>query len=188
MDENSLKTSNKFKKIAFALLIIVLFEGWIIYKLNNTLNNIEDKIILPSFYFSELDPKYTDDFFSAKGSWISDTKLAYPAQTTEITCYKNWGYCIENNAQLGIGNVLSVDSTLQPIDLWTKDLITTKPSESAFGCVEYTSRIDRINKRVTSIRTTKNNKEGLCEGIQDAPIVSYLDDGQERLNKIKSQK
>lgn len=182
--EKQVKTSSIFRNVAFGLLIVALLEAWIIYKLYD----FEDRILLPNYFFSESDPNFQDTFFTAKGSWISDTKLAIPAQTVELTCHKDFGYCFETIAQLMEGSFLSVSTDLKEIDLWTKDVITTKPTETAAGCVEYTINIDRINKRVTSLRTTKNNTKGLCENVSDEPIASYLGDGLDRIDKIKSQK
>lgn len=181
--ETQNKKGSIFKKVAFGLLILVLLEAWLIYKLYK----FEDRILLPSFHFSELDPNFQDTFFTAKGSWISDTKLAFPAQTVELSCYKDFDYCIETQGTIAEGNFLSVWNTLYPIDVWSKELITTKPDESAAGCVEYTIKIDRINKRVTSLRTTKNNTKGLCENVSNEPIASYLGDGLDRIDKIKNQ-
>lgn len=189
MDEQIEKTTNKtgsiFKKVALGLLILALLEAWIIYKLYN----FEDRILLPGYNFSEFDSSIEDTFFSATGSWISDTKLAFPAQTTELSCFKNWGYCIESQASIqgDVGNYLSVWNSLYEIGSWTKDEITTKPEDSVAGCIEYTIKIDRLNKRVTSLRTTKNN-QGFCENVSDEPIASYLGDGLDRIDKIKSQK
>lgn len=167
------------------LLVVAVFEGWIIHLM---VKNKSANILLPNYFY--YDPyrenkSSTDDYVSVSGSWISDTKLAMPAQTSTIDCYKDWGYCLESDAGL-IDNFLQLNKDLYEIDTWTKDYITTKPSGDTTACVDYIMRIDRINKKVVSLRTTKNTS-GLCEGIQDEPIGLYLGNGTDRLNKINSQ-
>jgi hypothetical protein len=165
------------------LLLIAIGEGWVIYYLQD----IGQRVYLPNYYFSEHDPKYTDDYFTAKGSWISDTKLADAAQTTEIHCYKEFGYCFDTTARIFDNKLLTASSELYEIVAWSKDEIVTKSPQSAFGCVAYMMKIDRRNKRVTSVRTTIDNQSGACQGVQDTPIASYLGDGIERQNKMKAQ-
>jgi hypothetical protein len=171
------------KIVAILLLLVALAEGWVIYKLQE----VGQQIYLPSHYFSEIDSNIADDFFTAKGSWISDTKLVNAAQTTELHCYKDFGYCIDSTAQISDGKTLDLFNDLYEIESWTKAAITTKPTKSAVGCVEYILKIDRVRKKVTSLRTTIDKSE-LCNMLQDAPIASYLGDGIDRQNKIKEQK
>jgi hypothetical protein len=171
------------KILVIILLIIAIGEASIIYNQRNILQ----EIYLPTYYFSEADPRIVDDYFTAKGSWVSDTKLANPAQTTEIHCYKDFGYCVDSTAELFDGKTLSLFNELYEIDTWSKDTITTKPSKTLGRCVEYTMKIDRVRKKVTSLRTTIDNTSEFCEAIQDAPIISQLGDGQERLDKIRGQ-
>ena len=171
------------KALLIGLILVAIVEGWVIYRLSN----VENQVLMPSAYFSKIDPQFADTFYTATGSWISDTKLANPAQTIELACYKNFGYCIESIAQISENNFLNVSTDLHEIDSWTAGAITTKPKETAAGCVEYTIKIDRINQRVTSTRMTKNNKTSLCQVVGDEPIILHLGDGLDRLNKIKSQ-
>lgn len=174
---------NFTKIFILLLLVIIIVEGYIIKKVKQTYNDM----YLPSYYFSEYDKKYEDNFFSAKGSWVSETKLANPYQTTEINCFKDSGLCYETNAYITEENLLSVYNEIHEIDKWNPSLITTKPNLTSFKCVEYQINIDRVNKTVTSLRTTKDNKTGLCKGVSDEPIVMQLQDGENRIHKIQSQ-
>lgn len=119
-----------------------------------------------------------DNYVQIKGTWISDTKLSAPLQTTELDCWRDNVHCIEMTAYVGFagGNHLSVAPTYWDIEYWGPDEIRVKDNETAL-CTTYRLRIDRKNKTVTNIRTTKQPKPKGCDGIQDEPIVMHLGDG-----------
>lgn len=179
---------NKFdiKKIAPELLILIaLVEGSLIYLLWPTDKNFEHLVDLPSYHFSNgfnNDGEYyyepTDNLVSAGGTWTSDTQLTSTVQTTEIECWRrngNKSLCIESTAQIMDG-LLSVNTKYHEIATWTQNEITTKPLDSEFGCAQYTMSLDRVQKKVSSVRTAIKNTDG-CEKIDPTPIYLYLTDG-----------
>lgn len=171
------------KKLRILLVLELLAIICLIVYINFT--KVENSIMLPSYIFSD----YTetgDSLVGASGSWISDTELANSLQTVDIDCWKDWGYCVENVGEIFEGNFLSVSSNLHTIIKWDKSEIITK-DETAAGCVEYQITFDRIQKKVTSLRTTKSTS-GLCEGVGQEPMALYLGDGYTRLQKIRTQK
>lgn len=172
---------NKLKWLTLVLFIVALIEGWIIFVQSKP----ENTVLLAPYFFS--DSQWNGGYFNAHGSWISDTKLAIPVQTIELTCFKDFGYCITADAGLQ-DNFLSVGINLSTIETWDSEKIITKAEPSAAGCVTNRIEIDRATKRVISSRVTLDNKTGFCEGIEEKPIVSYLGDGLKRLDVIKNQK
>ncbi len=118
-----------------------------------------------------------DDFgyITAEGSWVSDTKLASSVQTTRLDCWRDKGYCIDSTAQIN-GDFLRVDNTYCQIKSWTPDEITFEDNDTAL-CTAYSLHVDRKNKTVTSVRSTKSPKPKGCEGIQEEPIFLHLADG-----------
>lgn len=154
------------------LLIIILAEG---YALNYFTNH---PVNLGMFSFTDLgdDPKI--GLITIKGTWTSDTKLGQPLQTTSIECWQRYNHCIETTAIIGFGNVLTILTEYWEIEDWGKDEIRLKENSSA-TCVNYNMVIDRKNRTVTNVRSTKKPKpEGWgCEGIQDEPIYLHLADG-----------
>jgi len=128
-------------------------------------------VSLPSYSFTD-----GGNFIIAKGSWLSDTKLSDQAQTVQIHCQQEWGYCIETIASIGHagGNMLTIWTEFWRIKEWGEDKISFRENNSAM-CVNYNYSIDRKNQTITSTRTTKLPKIG-CEEISEAPIFSHLGD------------
>lgn len=170
----------KNKIIIIAFLIICIAEGIVIY----AQSKIESNVILPSFQYTDISknyPEFEDNYITAKGSWVSDTKLANPLQTVELTCDNSLGYCEEVIGELFDNKLLTVSSTSYKIAVWTKDKIVTDPESTAAGCVNYIITIDRKLEQVTSLRTSKNTKTTSCGILEDKPIVSKLEDGLNRI-------
>lgn len=178
MDEDKpqiIKHKNKYKPLFFIVLIIAVLEGLWIY----LSSDLTKSILMPNYSLSDS----VDGLVTASGSWISTTELAYPMQTVQIECWKDFGHCWFMDGSISDDKFLSVNSDIEEIAKWTNDVIETVPSTTAGGCVEYFYRIDRRSRTVTATRRTVNNKAGLCEGIQDEPIIMHLGDGFERLRK-----
>ena len=74
--------SKKTKFLIGLLVMIVFAEGWIIYKTYNLENRV---IPLNSFIFNNGLKGYADNYVSAEGTWVSDTELAYPINSSIIT-------------------------------------------------------------------------------------------------------
>lgn len=164
----------------FVVLIVAIFEGVVIYYMSNPVNTF----LLPSYYFGDLKDNGIDSLVTAKGSFLSTTDLAFPIQTMEIQCWKEFNHCWFSDATVN-DNFLSTGLDLQEIQYWTDDFIETKPTSSAAGCVEESYRFDRRSKTVTYTRRTLDNKTGLCEGVQGEPITATLGDGLKRLEMYK---
>ncbi len=128
------------------------------------------------FSFTDLGDDPRIGLITIKGSWTSDTKLGQPLQTTTIECWQRFNRCFETTAQIGFGNVLNVFTEYWEIEDWSKDEIKLK-EHGSFACVNYNMVIDRKNKTVISIRSTKTPKPDGCEDIQDEPIYLHLTDG-----------
>lgn len=146
------------------------------------LSKIEKSISLGTYSF------YDDGFgfISAQGTWISDTDLGYPVQSSDIICMKNSMLCTEAIAQISEDGFLFVNNELYDINTWSSGEIVTKPSDSLAGCTRYIMRIDRIQKQVTETRTTIS-REGMCEGIQEESIHLYLGDGIKAMGKLRKK-
>lgn len=170
------------KLIILFLLLIIIIESAALYFGSKPENNF----LLPPFDFG--DSAWEDGYFSANGSWISDTKLANPIQTINIECFKDWGYCNESMSQLSDGNFLYLTNTLYTIKEWGSQKIITESEPSLLNCVTNDLVIDRARKQVISTRITIENTESLCEGIEDKPIISKLGDGMDRIRQIQEQK
>lgn len=139
--------------------------------------------MLGSYYFG--DSLVSSGFLSVQGSWLSDTELGTPVQTSHIICMKDYMLCTEAIAQISdiSGPFLSVSNELYDIDVWNNTEILTKPKD--FACVRYITRFDLIQKQVTQTRTTLS-MEGMCQGTDKEPIHFHLGNGlkiQQKSNK-----
>ena len=167
----------KWRILLLLLVLIILGEGYIIGLQN------KHPVSVPFFFtFSDLENSEPERFpnlglVSVSGSWISNVKLAGQLQTTKLDCYKHIGYCIEATAQVIMGNSLFSHLELHEITFWSMDEIRTKNTQ--FSCVEYTLKINRKGKTVTSERTTISPRPEGCEGFQEEPIFMHLGGGSE---------
>jgi len=117
----------------------------------------------------------------ATGTWVMvGDKSAFPEQTCRISCDKASGTCTQAIAtvkRIGGGEgILSVEVEEYEIERWDEHEIVTKPRESDLRCVRYIIRINKLQKSVTSIRSTISN-EDLCEGLDASEIYMELTDG-----------
>lgn len=170
-------------KLLFGIvLILAILEGIIIYYIINPVNTY----LLPSYYFGDSRENGSDGLVTAKGSLISTSDLAFPVQTTYIQCWKEFNHCWIADATLNDNNFLSTGLDLKEIQYWTDDFIETKPASPLADCVEEVWRLDRRSKTVNYTRRTLNNKDEICEGIQEEPITASLGDGLKRLELYKN--
>src|SRR3989339_682147 len=161
------------KTLFWIVLIIAILEGHWIYKTSKP----ENTTLMPTYSFVDLGKDR--GLVSAQGSWVSTTKLAIPLSTINIDCWESLGYCWFSTAQL-VDNYLSSDTDMKEIAYWGDDLIETKPTKSAAGCIEETYRLDRRARVVIFSRRTVDNTTGLCRGIGDEPITANLGEGFKR--------
>jgi hypothetical protein len=161
------KMSKKIYALCVLLVVIAGVEGWIIYVEKDVRN-----IALGSYTYS--DPGF--DYIKIKGTWLSDSDLAYPVNTAEITCVKKTNTCTDSRAEISEDKFLFLSNTPYEIETWSNTEITTKPEVSLAGCTRYTMRIDRVQKQLTATRTTINT-EGDCSITQKDPIHLHLGDG-----------
>ena len=178
--------SKKIKILIGFLIVLALAEGWFIYMTYN----VEKRIIpLHSFIFhnSLTEQGFADTYVSAEGTWISDTGLANPIQSSSISCLRDSMVCVEARGEVSNDGYLIVDTNLFDIGTWNEREIVTKPDDSAVGCTRYIMRFDRIQKQVTATRTTIKNTDE-CSGIDKNPIHLYLGDGLDAWNKLRDKK
>jgi len=124
-------------------------------------------------------------YVRAQGTWtISSEKLGVHAQTTEIECHKEQGYCFEATADIYKNELLTVDQSRLVIERWDQHEITTKPEQSAV-CVRFTMRIGRAQKSVTGLRL-RTKDTGLCKGMP-AELQLKLVDGDEVTKKLVNE-
>jgi hypothetical protein len=131
---------------------------------------------LPSFHvFTDL---WDSGYVSASGTWvISGERLGFPEQTSKINCDRSLRTCTEATAILSGGGGdrrLSVDIDTYEIERWDEHDIATKPLQ--FGCTRYVTRLNRLQKSVTAIRSTTSN-DGMCSGTDRAEKYLVLTDG-----------
>lgn len=173
--------TNKTKVLIALLAVAALAEGWFISVTYNPENRL---VPLNGFHFyNGPGVRFADDYVSAEGSWISDTNLANPIQSSKITCLRDSMLCFESRGQLS-EEYLVVDTNLFDVETWNEREIVTKPDDAA--CTRYIMRLDRIQKQVTATRTTEK-KEGCTLDLDDKPIHLYLGDGLEAWRKVRNQ-
>jgi hypothetical protein len=113
-----------------ALLVLVLGEGFVIYRLIRLsgIEGMQSHITLPMYSFSDItysgivtesvegktiegrrkmyeefsQDEYSLDFglVKAEGTWMSDTEMANDFNTVEIACWKEFNYCFTSQAEL----------------------------------------------------------------------------------------
>lgn len=162
------------KIIIGILLVIVVGEGYFLFSDKVFTNSI----LLRPYSFTDI-----GTFVKAEGSWTSNTQLAYPIQTSIIECYKEFGHCWFTDAAVGDDRFLSLHTQIEKISRWDDDVVETVPSNTGFGCAEYTYRLDRRSKTATSTRRTIDTT-GRCKGMQLEPIVLLLSNGSERKRSL----
>lgn len=117
-------------------------------------------------------------YVSASGTWIiSGEQMGLPEQTSKIDCRRERGICTEATAIVfgeGGERQLSVDIDIYEIERWDTHEVVTKPLQ--FGCTRYVRRFNRVQKSVTSIRSTIST-EDTCKGIDHTEKYLVLSDG-----------
>jgi len=158
--------------LIFLFFLVVLLEALFI---KNLYNKRATNLPPYSFHLTELPPD--DAYLTVKGSWVSDTDLAFPFQTITLKCYKKIGHCFKFEADINDGYLFTHVDLLE-IETWDEERITLEPEE--LECVTYETEINLINEEVTSIRRETKNS-GFCENTNTEPIYLRLQDGYERL-------
>lgn len=151
------------------VILSLLLGGFIGYRL------AENSVGLSSYSFSDFDP---DNYANATGSWISDSPDGYfhdnPFQTSEISCYKSRGFCIEARAlkNPSTNNILAMNLEYE-IKTWQPDKVVASLDGSA-ATIEIT--FDRKKKIVTLVETEKPE----AAGASRLPVYAHLDDGEKQ--------
>ena len=111
-----------------------------------------------------------------QGTWtMSNEEMAWPVQTSRISCFRNRGECVESQAELIAGlTALDVNTNFFEIERWDKYEIVTKPSDSL--CVRSVIRFNRTQKSVTAVDSVIS-KEGLCAKLAAKDFTSTIEDG-----------
>jgi hypothetical protein len=117
---------------------------------------------------------------SADGTWtVAGEAMAWPEQTSTITCERAQAVCREATALIsgkGSGRILTVDVQTYEIERWNDEEIVTKPRQ--FGCTGTVQRWNRRQKSVTGVRRTTSN-EGSCRDVERIEVDLVLEDGNE---------
>lgn len=125
-------------------------------------------------------------YVRAKGTWTSfGGKMDHPIQTSEITCWKDMGYCFESVAQFDVGSSvygMALFQDMYEIERWDQHQITTKPNETGL-CVRDTIQIGRATKSVTSIGRYRKDHP-LCKGFPDE-LHHVLVSGNEAMARLE---
>lgn len=160
---------------AFGLLLIVSIFAYL-----ETTENPYVKPYSPLAFFTLTDySEYGSDLYvNATGTWVSDTSLAFPTQTSEISCYRESNYCVESRASLDTETkYLMVDQFSYNITSWTSDTINARLVSDGV-CTDFTLTFNRKQKQVTATRTTKDSNDSSCAMLDKTPIHMYLSDGK----------
>lgn len=123
---------------------------------------------------------WSQGYVSAKGTWVlTNEKMGFPEQASDIHCYRDRRTCTEATAIVsgkGSNRSLAVDADSYEIERWDEFEIVTKPQETGFGCARYIRRFNRVQKSVTGLRSTISTG-GLCQGVEPKELNMTLSDG-----------
>jgi hypothetical protein len=153
--------------LIFALVTAVTLQGIYIWQ-----RYTHPAIGMPFFIFQAKEERF-DNYFRAIGAWVSDSKVpAVKKETVQLLCQKDWGRCIDTSASVNIGlaNVISIQSVIFAIDAWTPDEIRGT-AENAEACFDAALRIDRTKSEITK---TMNNRQPLPEGCDKDAAETIL--------------
>jgi hypothetical protein len=124
----------------------------------------------------------------AEGKW-SDAGDHIGPDSTQIRCYKSFGFCDVANAKADFGDAtVSVDSF--DILRWDgKEIIAV---DSSSICVVNTLRVDLVTKRITLSSSDKGEtKDPFCKGsdkLSTAVLWGVEDTVKDAINKAKAKK
>ena len=165
------------KRIAFTLvwLVIGLLGTAAIFSAGIFSINAQVPVSIASggrVFVNEWDRGYV----STEGTWtIEGTRQASPVQFTKITCVKKDGYCTSAQAEIAVGDTLSLDVSLFEITKWEVTTITFTNTSPL--CVEYVYTIDRSNLRTFGTRKPKKDAGDHCKLLEQRDLKLTLVDG-----------
>jgi len=117
-------------------------------------------------------------YVSASGTWtIAGEEMGLPQQTSKINCDRDTGVCTEATAIITVDDgqpSLSLSIDTYEIERWDEHELVTKPLQ--FGCTRYLTRITRLQKAATGIRSTTAS-DAACQGIDQGEKYLILADG-----------
>ncbi len=118
------------------------------------------------------------DTIRVRGTWTSDgDPVANPLQTTLIECYRDFGICISNQAEIDTSfnsKTLNTHTEILTIERWDQYEMVTKPKDAL--CARWVTRVSMKTKAVTATRTRIGDDKG-CEHIGSKDWVLRLTDG-----------
>jgi hypothetical protein len=147
----------------FILIATVIYQYIEIKKLNDTANNPP----LPYLYnfYDAGDGGVIGNYVSARGTWESNLKLAYPYDMSQVDCWKQWENCIvadaytTGNKSIGGINMINANMYYYEIESWDDYKIIAKNSAM---CAETVLTVDRTSKKITTITTPINSETEGC--------------------------
>lgn len=104
--------------------------------------------------------RWDQGLVTASGNWV-DPAAPEAAQTSDIVCRLDAGYCVEGQGSIALGT-MRAKAGMGQITRWDKDMILFLDDEP---CVSFNYRITRNPAAVTLARRTKVNRIG-CEGVE----------------------
>jgi len=101
-------------------------------------------------------------FVFATGTWtIEGDRPAFPLQTSRIECYQPEKKCRMATAEIGIGEMLHVETYEYPVVEWNATSVVFV--EDAPICVRYEYTINWATQTASGIRTSKNISAPACD-------------------------
>lgn len=104
--------------------------------------------------------RWDQGLVTASGNWV-DPAAPEAAQTSDILCRLDAGYCVEGQGSIALGT-MRAKAGMGQITRWDKDMILFLDDEP---CVSFNYRITRNPAAVTLARRTKVNRIG-CESVE----------------------
>ncbi|MBI4910800.1 MAG: peptidoglycan-binding protein [Acidobacteria bacterium] len=134
----------------------------------------------PEFVLPRKSISWGESLVEATGTFVmSNAKSFTPFQTSSIECNRTLRKCVDTTV-----HILYTDGQLLPslnideyeISDWGESEIITKPRKTAFGCVQYTLRLNSIQESVSMLRSTIST-EGACALADKKEYYLTLEDG-----------
>ena len=124
-------------------------------------------VALPTYEFDIAGPPDPGSVVQTRGTWIAESGMPEPLQTTTIECRNSTMRCVESTAEVifvsGKG-LLDASLTQFEVDRWSDKEIVAKPR--ADRCATRTLVLDLVDKRARS-RVSPNPGESQCKEGRD---------------------
>ena len=182
------------KKI-FLILLSFISGALFVYYVGNDFTLLKNKIITPFDNKSVSINFWDDGFVEAKGTLAYkkneyDINIAFPEQTSKITCIKDFRYCSMYTAKIidfGNDKYLTLDDYAFELISWDNYQIIAKKD---YSCAREIIKINRENAEVVMDRTYINKESEECKNFatdSDKQFTIILRDGQAVAQELKNK-